>query len=295
MSAASFYVALVLLACGGKAGSDDAKPSGGSGNGDLPEATGGTDGNAGRGGTAGEVTGPADRGGGPGMPDPEQPFSDPIPVGEVPPCIEDAPPLLEGYTYHALYRFEEERGPALVDTIGVGQGTMQGASRSDGQCGRGVSLTEGAHLELSNLGPVFQNGIAIGLWVRPSSLVEGEAHLVGDGGGGVTSFQLVLEDGVPVFRLADSNYQWRDLMRANDALELGAWQYVQAAYNLDAGSLYVDGREVATTSLVYSIEGSYNTLAVGAITDTDGECCMLEHGFLGDLDEIAIYAATPAP
>jgi hypothetical protein len=39
VSAASFYVALVLPACGGKAGSDDAKPSGGSGNGDSNEVT----------------------------------------------------------------------------------------------------------------------------------------------------------------------------------------------------------------------------------------------------------------
>src|SRR5690349_4574176 len=204
LGAVSVAVAL-LISCGGKSDDDDA--TGDSSNTGGRETTGGgaTGGQreTGAGGTAGEGMATPVRGGGPGEPDPDQPFSDPIPVGEVPPCNEEAPPLLEGYTYHALYRFEEPRGATLEDTIGIGQGTVQGASRGEGECGRGVSFSgDGAHLELSDLGDVFRDGIAVGLWVRPSSLVPGQAHLVGDGPWGITSFQLFLDAGVPVLRLA---------------------------------------------------------------------------------------------
>jgi len=292
-----------LVSCGGKSDDDDATPldtAGGretTGGRPTVSATGGVTGGApettGSGGSAGEGTDTPVHGGGPGKPDPEQPFSDPIPVGEVPPGIEEAPPLLEGHTYHALYRFEEPRGATLVDTLGIGQGTIQGASRGEGECGRGVSFnTDGAHLELSDLGDVFQDGIAVGLWVRPTSQVSGEAHLVGDGPWGVTSFQLFLDDGVPVLRLADDNAGWNDLLRASDPLELDVWQYVQIAYDLDTAQLFVDGREVATSSLIYSIPGSYNLLYVGATAALEpGQ--PFERSFVGDLDEIAIYAADP--
>lgn len=295
LGAVSVAVAL-LASCGGKSDDDD-DATGDSGTTGGRETTGGTSGN-GRGDTGGTATGGEGmdtpvRGGGPGEPDPEQPFSEPIPVGEVPPCNEEAPPLLEGYTYHALYRFEEPRGATLVDTIGVGQGTMQGASRGEGECGRGASFSgDGAHLELSDLGDVFQDGIAVGLWVRPTSVVSGEAHLVGDGPLGVTSFQLFLDDGVPVLRLADANYQWHDLLRASDPLEVDVWQYVQVAYNLDSAQLFVDGREVSTSNLIYTIQGSYNLLFIGATAAID-PCCPFERSFVGDLDEIAIYAAEP--
>lgn len=302
LGAVSVAVALVI-SCGGKAGDDgDDDATGGRRATGGRETTGdpGADPNtggraAGSGGTSGGATDTPVLGGGPGEPDPEQPFSDPIPVGEVPTCNEEAPPLLEGYTYHALYRFEEPRGATLEDTIGIGQGTIQGASRSEGECGRGVSFSaDGAHLELTDLGDVFQDGIAVGLWVRPTSLVSGEAHLVGDGPWGVTSFQLFLDDGVPVLRIADSNYAWHDLLRASDPLELDAWQYIQVAYNSDTAELFIDGREIATSNLVYTIQGSYNLLYVGATATIDLDpCCPYERSFVGDLDEIAIYAAQP--
>jgi hypothetical protein len=152
-----------------------------------------------------------------------------------------------------------------------------------------------AHLELSPVGEVFEYGIAVGLWVRPAALVEGEVHLVGDGGGGITSFQLVLEDGVPVFRLADANNQWNDLLRATDALEHDDRHYVQVVYDVGAGSMFIDGDEVATTRLVYPIQGSHNIVYVGARTSFDDPDYALGYGFVGDLDEIAIYSGNAPP
>jgi hypothetical protein len=217
-------------------------------------------------------------------------YSDPVPAGEVPPCIAQAPSRLEGYTHVALYRFEEDRGRALVDTTRTGQGTLHGGLRTEGQCGQAVTFeAEDAHLELSAVGPVFGGGIAVGIWVRPSSTEAGEAHLVGDGGGGVATFQLVLVQGIPTFRISTRG-GWRDLLRAAEPLEPNEWHYLQATYDLEAGSLFIDGSEAAQATIAYPMEGSYNTIYAGAIRSTT-PCCSFAHRFRGNLDEIAIYRA----
>jgi hypothetical protein len=128
----------------------------------------------------------------------------------------------------------------------------------------------------------------VSVWIRPASISNGEAHIVGDGGGGLASFQLILDSGYPVFRLSNPNGQWDELMRASAPVVAGAWQHVALTYEPGSGSIAVDGQVLATTDLFHPIQGSYNTIAAGAITNVF-PCCSYYHQYLGDLDELALF------
>jgi hypothetical protein len=130
--------------------------------------------------------------------------------------------------------------------------------------------------------------LALSVWLRPASIGDGEAHIVGDGGGGLTSFQLVLDSGVPVFRHSNPLGEWDELMRASAPLLPGTWQHLVVSYEPGAGQLTVDGSVLASTDLVHPIPGSYNTVAAGAITKLD-PCCSYYHQYRGDFDELAIF------
>jgi hypothetical protein len=216
------------------------------------------------------------------------------------PCAAEALAAFPGYTNVALYHFEETRGAQLRDSsglvpsadpvLGVGLGgTVVGARRGEGHCGRGLSLAANAHAELSPVGTVFDAGVAVGVWVRPSSIGAAEAHLVGDGGLGLASFQLVLDAGHPVFLLSDRGGAMSELLRSSTPLVAGIWQYVSVSYEPGLGSLSVDGNEVATTDIIWPIAGSYNVIAVGGIINAS-PCCDYHHQFDGDIDEVAIFA-----
>lgn len=198
-----------------------------------------------------------------------------------------------GFSPVAVYHLDEASGPQVVESTGHGgSGTIVNGMRGPGACGMGVTLDgAGGRIELPPVGQVLANGVAAELWLRPTSIQAGEAHLVGDGGGGLASFQLVLEDGVPVFRLSDRNSgEWREILRSSRPLRAGVWQHVRAAYEVDVGrgQLLVDGVEVARTTRILPVEPSFNTLYVGAIMESS-PCCSIGRQLLADLDEIVVW------
>ena len=231
-------------------------------------------------------------GGGTQSPDPAQ--SSP----SLPACAGEALDM-PGYTNLALYHFEETQGaqlfdssdlPAGSDSFRQQGGTLLEGRRTEGHCGRGLTFdSDGAHLEFGAMGgSSFDNGIAVSVWLRPASISPGEAHIVGDGAGGISSFQLVLDSGYPVFRLSNPLGEWDELLRASAPLVPGAWQHLTLTYEPGAGKLAVDGQALATTDTFHPIEGSYNIVAAGAITNLN-PCCSYYHQYLGDLDELAVF------
>jgi hypothetical protein len=198
-----------------------------------------------------------------------------------------------GFQPVALYRLDESGGAAVVDSSGHGAGgTIFNGIRGPGACGRGVTLDDPeARLELPAIGDIFAGGIAVELWLRPTSIQRGRVHLIGDGGGGLASFQLTLEDGFPAFRFEDSTTgNWRELLRSPVSVRAGAWQHVRAVYDGDTGNgkLFIDGIEVSRTNRIVQVQGSYNRIYVGAVLSID-PCCSLTNQLAGDIDEIAIW------
>jgi hypothetical protein len=202
----------------------------------------------------------------------------------------------------ALYHLQESGGAAVLDSSGNaydgGQslnmepgGTINGGGRIDGACGRGVTL-DGAdsNLTLSPVGDVFGGGIAVELWLRPSSISTGEAHLIGDGGGGLASFQLVLVTGVPVFRVSGEYSGWSDLVRSTVAVQSGQWQHLRAVYDAFSGDagMYVNGTELANANRILTVPVSLNRIYVGAVVSV-ATCCPIINEFVGDLDELAVW------
>jgi len=197
---------------------------------------------------------------------------------------------MPGYASTAMYHFEETQGATLLDAATSGRGgTLEGGRRSEGYCGRALRFdVAGAHAYLAAMGSLFGNGLAVSVWLRPASIDAGLAHIVGDGGGGLSSFQLVLEGGVPSLHLSDDFGQWHEMLRSDAPLVAGIWQHIVVRYEPGASSgLFVDGTEGATTDVVRSVPGSYNRLVVGALNDLDTG---FYHQYLGDLDELAIFA-----
>jgi hypothetical protein len=306
-------VAASFASCAGKSVGDETNVEAGNQGSVAPERPDrGDPAPMGVGGGSGDVAAATDpvplgMGGGPAYP-PANPVSsgtgggsgNPPAEGPDLPCAADALSAFPGYTNVALYHFEETRGAQLRDSSGLVAtgdpalqaglgGTMVGARRGEGHCGRGLSLDGSAHAELWPVGPQFDDGIAVGVWVRPTSIGAAEAHLVGDGGLGVSSFQLVLDAGYPVFRLSDAEGVWHELLRSSRPLVAGVWQFVSVSYEPGLGSLSVDGNEADTTDIVLPIAGSYNIIGVGGIINAS-PCCDYHHEFDGDLDEVAIFA-----
>jgi hypothetical protein len=197
-----------------------------------------------------------------------------------------------GYQPVALYHLEEGGGAGVLDSSGYGSGVIVDATRGTGACGRGVTLDgPDAHLELSAVGDVFAKGIAVELWIRPASIQPGEVHLIGDGGGGLASVQLTLEDGFPVFRLADSaTGGWHELLRSPVPVRASAWQHVRAVYDgyTGDGQLLINGIGVIAANRIMQVAGSYNTIYAGAILGTSF-CCAITNQFTGDIDELGIW------
>jgi hypothetical protein len=205
------------------------------------------------------------------------------------------------YRLLGLYHFEEASGAHAEDSAGVITevdphfgielgGTLHGATRSAGACGRGLALDgEDTNVVLNPVGDVFQRGIAAELWFRAAERQEGEAHLLGDGGGGLASFQLVLVDGFPVFRLVDQNNGFRDVATSGVAIEPGEWHHLRGRYDGDKAELLLDGVLVGGSSRIFPVEGSHNIITVGARDDLS-PCCSTAYEFIGDVDEVAIWA-----
>lgn len=198
-----------------------------------------------------------------------------------------------GFSPVVVYQLDEASGPQVVESTGQGaSGTIVNGMRGPGACGPGVTLDgAGGRIELRPVGDVFANGVAAELWLRPTSLQPGEVHLLGDGGGGLASFQLVLVEGIPVFRLMDrASGEWRDIIRSPQPVRAGIWQHLRAVYEVDAGrgQLFVDSVEVGRTTRILPVEPSFNTLYVGAIMETS-PCCSIGRQLLADVDEIVIW------
>jgi hypothetical protein len=147
-----------------------------------------------------------------------------------------------------------------------------------------------AHLDLPALGDALRGGVAVGAWLRPASISEGEAHVVGDGGGGVASFQVVLDGGYPVFRLSsETTGTWTEILRATTPLEPNVWQYLQLAYDGSSSRFFLDGAEIGSGDIIYAVPGSYNPIAVGAVVDVMSQTFSYHHQYLGDLDELVLF------
>ncbi len=211
-------------------------------------------------------------------------------------------PALSGWTALALYHLDESGGAQVLDSSGntydggkglnmAPGGTINGGGRVDGACGRGVTL-DGAdsNLTLSPVGDGFGGGIAVELWLRPTSISTGEAHLIGDGGGGLASFQLVLVAGMPVFRVSGEYSGWFDLVRSTVAVQVGQWQHLRAVYDAFSGDsrIFIDGTEVARANRILTVPSSMNRIYVGAVISI-ATCCPLINEFVGDLDELVVW------
>lgn len=200
-------------------------------------------------------------------------------------------PSFHDYTLVASYPFEEPSGADVLDSgKHFAAGVIDGGRRSEGACGRGLTLDgNDSRVELQPMGEVFAEGIGVNLWVRPNVVQDGTVHLLGDGGGGLASFQLVLDDSFLVFRLSDSDTgQWHELLRSPYPLPAGAWHEVGATYDGNLGRLMIDREVVDENERIMPIEGSYNIVYVGAVMDIS-DCCSIVNELVGDVDEITIW------
>jgi len=225
-----------------------------------------------------------------------------------PPSRCDLEPTFEDeYEVVSRYYLDEPSGASLINEVDVplvntsvpSPASAHAVQRVEGACGRALRfLGRDSRLELPAVGEVFARGIALDLWIRPARLVAAEPmlddkgepipfvqHVIGDGELGLTSFRLILEDGVPVFSISDNG--WRELLRSDRVLALNEWQHVRITYDTDFGSVQIDGVEVATLELSSPVPSSVNTIYVGS-TLTQFE--QPNQAFAGDLDELTILA-----
>jgi hypothetical protein len=182
-----------------------------------------------------------------------------------------------------LYNCDESTGSTLINESGnkTYNGELFGVSRAKN---KGLThclefIETGAYVQLPGLGKFESGEISIEFLINPdekSNLIQ--SHIIGDGFGGITSFKVILENGILRFFLTDINQVvgWFEMVKSKTTLTVGEWHYVAVVYNGNEAKIYIDGDLDNSKIVSYSIAESANIILIG-------------DGYYGFLDEIKIY------
>ena len=183
----------------------------------------------------------------------------------------------------AAYSFDEGGGTTASDASGNGNtatfaaetwtagGKFAGAARFDGTSAR-VNVPDASSLDMTA-------GVTLEAWVRPTVLAPSQTVIAKERAGGGFPYGLELDNGVPsAYIVASSNA----VARATSALPLSTWSFLAATYDGSTLRVYVNGAQVASTSVSGAIATSTGPLSIGADTAW-GEYLS------GDVDNVRVY------
>jgi hypothetical protein len=192
------------------------------------------------------------------------------------------------------YKFDETSGATAVNATGGGyyNGTIYGAGRVAGKVGNALQFTNSgdrAEIPIVTLSDFiyFPSGaITIDAWIKLDSAVASSAYLIiGNGGLGTSSFQLLIYNNQVNFYLCDSvsGPSWRSIIASNQTLTVGTWYHIAVTYDGTTANVYINGALDNTASRTYPIITVYNKLFIGAIVYPSSSAT---YQFLGIIDEL---------
>jgi Concanavalin A-like lectin/glucanases superfamily/Bacterial Ig-like domain/Bacterial Ig domain len=183
----------------------------------------------------------------------------------------------------AAYAFDDGSGAVLDDASGNNHlGTVNGATWTTGRHGGALSFNgTNNYVDLPSLGTFYQSGFTFEAWVQKQSATKNDVGILGtwtgSGGGPMlwvdhlaTRYHLTMNSGM-------SNY-----LDSGQNPVAGQWQHLAATYDGTTARFYIDGTQVASRSVSYSI-GNSDTWRIGAYGSPVG-------GFFdGSIDDVRIY------
>lgn len=191
------------------------------------------------------------------------------------------PDLLAG-----AWLFDNCSSPTAIDSLGLNDGTISGASRVAGFQGPGMSF-DGIN-DFVNLGASsdfeFSDTFTIAFWVNTNQSASFKTLLAKNRLGNSFSYQVLLNNGIPSMTLGGT--QNAGPYNANASIADGTWHHV--AWVLTEGTLrvYIDGAEDASFT---GVSGSINANA-GAELWIGNRNDKTDRGFSGTLDELRIFS-----
>ena len=182
----------------------------------------------------------------------------------------------------AAYSFDEGAGSVLTDASGNGHdGTISGATWAGGHDGGALSFNgSSASVDLGALGTFYQSGFTLEAWLQKATTKK-DVGVLGTwtpSGGPMIWIDHIVGD--YQLTLGASGLQY--YLDSGHPANLGQWQHVAATFDGSTARFYIDGTEVASRSVTYSV-GTSNAWRIGAYGSPAGNF------FDGLIDNVRIY------
>ena len=182
----------------------------------------------------------------------------------------------------AAYAFDEGAGSVLTDASGNGHdGTISGATWAGGHDGGALSFNgSSASVDLGALGTFYQSGFTLEAWLQKATTKK-DVGVLGTwtpSGGPMIWIDHIVGD--YQLTLGASGLQY--YLDSGHPASLGQWQHVAATFDGSTARFYIDGTEVASRSVTYSV-GTSNAWRIGAYGSPAGNF------FDGLIDNVRIY------
>ncbi len=182
----------------------------------------------------------------------------------------------------AAYSFDEGAGSVLTDASGNGHdGTISGATWAGGHDGGALSFNgTSASVDLGALGTFYQNGFTLEAWLQKATTKK-DVGVLGTwtpSGGPMIWIDHIVGD--YQLTLGASGLQY--YLDSGHPASVGQWQHVAATFDGSTARFYIDGTEVASRSVTYSV-GTSNAWRIGGYGSPAGNF------FDGLIDNVRIY------
>ena len=127
-----------------------------------------------------------------------------------------------------------------------------------------------------------ENHISIDTWINFTSLDSNYHLILGNGGLGVQSFKLFIDQGKLNFRL--EGYEPVLIITSNQTFNTNEWYHIALTYDANTAIVYINGVQDNTRNVINSVDQVWNTLYIGGVPGYNNA------SFPGLIDEMHLTA-----